>query len=173
MTSTQLQQYDLFLDENDWDIYYWATQQPTPTSRETAEGAGKDMATPVSSGSPANVVGTEPGKAHDEATAQPGGKGDQRTQNIAGEWKNVAGSFKPAYRPVPQRWRNSEILAMLKKHVIDRSAGGVAYEEEGLTSSSAKVEGEGLQRSVKGTGGGGLGMMPELKNFDKQSDSRS
>ena len=32
MTAKQLQQYDLFLDENDWDIYYWATQEPSPTS---------------------------------------------------------------------------------------------------------------------------------------------
>lgn len=38
MTPKQLEQYDLFLDENDWDIYYWATQEPSPTSRETAEG---------------------------------------------------------------------------------------------------------------------------------------
>ncbi len=40
MTPIQMAQYDLFLDENDWDIYYWATQGPSPTSQETAEGAG-------------------------------------------------------------------------------------------------------------------------------------
>jgi flavinator protein Sdh5 of succinate dehydrogenase len=39
MNMDQLQQYDLFLDENDWDIYYWATQEQTPTLVETAEGA--------------------------------------------------------------------------------------------------------------------------------------
>lgn len=27
MTSVQLEQYDRFLDENDWDIYYWVTQE--------------------------------------------------------------------------------------------------------------------------------------------------
>lgn len=39
MTRAQLEEYDLFLDENDWDLYYWATQTPTPTTLETAEGA--------------------------------------------------------------------------------------------------------------------------------------
>ncbi|KAJ5898943.1 succinate dehydrogenase assembly factor 2 [Penicillium taxi] len=28
MTAEQLQEYDSFLDENDWDIYYWSTQDP-------------------------------------------------------------------------------------------------------------------------------------------------
>lgn len=45
MSPQLLQQYDLFLDENDWDIYYWATQEPTPTSHETAEGGGEALAT--------------------------------------------------------------------------------------------------------------------------------
>merc|ERR1711939_780736 len=44
MSKSELEQYDRFLDENDWDIYYWATQSPanTPTSLEYAEGAVKD-----------------------------------------------------------------------------------------------------------------------------------
>jgi hypothetical protein len=44
MTRAQLEEYDLFLDENDWDLYYWATQSPanTPTTLETAEGAVSD-----------------------------------------------------------------------------------------------------------------------------------
>ncbi|KAJ4856054.1 flavinator of succinate dehydrogenase domain-containing protein [Trichoderma breve] len=33
MTAEELRQYDLFLDENDWDIYYWATQrEPNSTT---------------------------------------------------------------------------------------------------------------------------------------------
>lgn len=28
MDRAQLEQYDRFLDENDWDIYYWTTQNP-------------------------------------------------------------------------------------------------------------------------------------------------
>ena len=51
MTPAQMAQYDLFLDENDWDIYYWATQEPSPTPMETAEGAGSQKASPVASAS--------------------------------------------------------------------------------------------------------------------------
>ncbi|KAJ5190474.1 uncharacterized protein N7498_009459 [Penicillium cinerascens] len=35
MSPEQLQEYDRFLDENDWDIYYWATQDP-PTEDSSA-----------------------------------------------------------------------------------------------------------------------------------------
>ncbi|EON68514.1 hypothetical protein W97_07772 [Coniosporium apollinis CBS 100218] len=142
MTPQQLQQYDLFLDENDWDIYYWATQQPTPTSTEYAEGGSPDMATPT-------AQGKAPADTDEWRQGQP----------RSGEWAQTVGTFKPAYRPVPQRWKNSEILSMLRKHVKDRSAGGVH-------EASAKVEGQALNQSVTGTGGGGLGFMPEVKNFD-------
>jgi hypothetical protein len=142
MTPKQLEQYDLFLDENDWDIYYWATQEPSPTSLETAEGEGKEKATPVAQGI-------------DKSTE----KKPAWMENPSGEWAQTVGRFKPAYRPVPARWKNSEILAMLRKHVIDRSAGGVHDFEAG-------VKGKGLNQSVKGTGGGGLGQMPNVRNFD-------
>ena len=145
MTPKQMEQYDLFLDENDWDIYYWATQEPTPTSRETAEGNSPDYSTPVAQG-----------KAFDKSETDAWRNGAPRS----GEWAQTVGTFKPAYRPVPARWRNSEILSMLRKHVINRSAGGV-HEGE------AKVEGKGLAQSIKGTGGGGLGRMPEVQNFDQ------
>ena len=145
MNSKQLEQYDLFLDENDWDIYYWATQEPSQTSRETAEGGSPDTATPAAQG-----------KAMDKSETDEWRKGAPRS----GEWAQTVGTFKPAYRPVPQRWRNSEILALLRKHVIDRSAGGVHEDSE------AKVEGKSLEQSVKGTGGGGLGQMPKVQNFD-------
>ena len=145
MTPQQLQQYDLFLDENDWDIYYWATQEPSPTSHETAEGGGPETSTPAAQG-----------KDMDRSETDAWRKGAPRS----GEWAQTVGTFKPAYRPVPQRWQNSEILALLRKHVIDRSAGGVHDE------SKAKVEGKGLEQSIKSTGGGGLGRMPEVQNFD-------
>ncbi|KAL6712754.1 Succinate dehydrogenase assembly factor 2 mitochondrial [Lecanora helva] len=145
MTPKQLEQFDLFLDENDWDIYYWATQEPSPTSRETAEGGNPDSSTPVAQGKAMNKSETDEWR-----------NGAPRS----GEWAQTVGTFKPAYRPVPQRWQNSEILAMLRKHVIDRSAGGV-HEEPG-----ADVEGKGLEQSVKGIGGGGLGRMPAVKSFD-------
>jgi hypothetical protein len=143
MTRKQLEQYDLFLDENDWDIYYWATQEPSPTSRETAEGSGADHATGASKGiEPMEDVWRQ-GRAR------------------SGEWAQTVGAFKPAYRPVPARWKSSEILSMLRKHVIDRSAGGIQ-------ETQATVDGKGLNQSVRGTGGGGLGgRMPPVQVFDQ------
>ncbi|KAI9699788.1 MAG: succinate dehydrogenase assembly factor 2 [Candelina mexicana] len=158
LTTPQLQQYDLFLDENDWDIYYWATQEPTPTSLEYAEGGSSDQASPPAQGKDASKPPTD-AKASTSSETDAWRNGAPRS----GEWAQTVGTVKPAYRPVPQRWRNSEILAMLRKHVIERSAGGV---HEGDALGGPKVEGEGLARGVKGTGGGGLGRMPEVKNFD-------
>lgn len=129
MTPEQLEQYDRFLDENDWDIYYWATQEPTPTSAEYAEGAGSDAATPAAQGKDMRT------------------KDEWKRQPAHGEWAQTVGTFKPAYRPVPQRWKDSDILKMLKQHVKDRSADGA---EEGKSE----------------TRGRGLGMMPEIKHFD-------
>lgn len=96
MTVEQMAQYDLFLDENDWDIYYWVTQPIEPPSKQndSASSAGKDTK-------------LEP--------AQP----------AKGEWAQTIGTFKPAYRPVPARWRDSEILELLRAHVKARSAAGV------------------------------------------------
>jgi succinate dehydrogenase flavin-adding protein (antitoxin of CptAB toxin-antitoxin module) len=133
-----LQQYDLFLDENDWDIYYWATQEPSQTSRETAEGSGSDLATPNAQGTEAKV------QEKDVRARQPG----------TGEWAQTVGTFKPAYRPVPQRWKGSEILSLLRRHVKERSAGGVM---EDLDDGG----------KANDTRGKGLGMMPDIKNFDQ------
>lgn len=145
MSHQQLQQYDLFLDENDWDIYYWATQEPSQTSRETAEGGGPESSTPAAQGKAMNKQETDEWR-----------KGAPRS----GEWAQTVGTFKPAYRPVPARWKNSEILSMLRKHVIERSAGGVHIQGE------PRVDGQGLEQNVKGIGGGGLGQMPAVQNFD-------
>lgn len=146
MTPEQLTQYDLFLDENDWDIYYWATQEPTPTSHETAEGGDAKVATPVAQG-----------KGVSTSEADEWRKGAPRS----GEWAQTVGAFKPAYRKVPLRWQNSEILAMLRRHVLDRSAGGVHESSPAATNGTS-------QSSIKGTEGGGLGMkgMPPVRNFD-------
>ncbi|PBP20090.1 putative TPR repeat protein [Diplocarpon rosae] len=134
MTAAQMAQLDIFLDENDWDIYYWATQEPTPTSQETAEGAGAGP-----QGATANAAGRSP------------------VAPQKGEWAQTVGTFKPAYRPVPARWRNSEILAMLRRHVISRSAGGV-HEVD------ADVKGDGLAQGAEGTGGKGMAFMPPVFN---------
>ncbi|KAI9742710.1 MAG: succinate dehydrogenase assembly factor 2 [Claussenomyces sp. TS43310] len=135
MTPAQMAQYDRFLDENDWDIYYWATQEPTPTSRETAEGAGASAegATPAAQGT-------------DSATQSGAWRGGGPK---SGEWAQTVGTFKPAYRPVPARWKNSEILAMLRKHVKQRSAGGI-------------FDGSSKSKST----GKGMAFMPEVRNLD-------
>ncbi|EFQ97885.1 early meiotic induction protein 5 [Nannizzia gypsea CBS 118893] len=116
MTGSQLDEYDRFLDENDWDIYYWATQEP-PSESEVAEGASK---------------------AKDELT-------DTWKSGAAksGEWAQTVGAFKPAYRPVPQRWADSEILSLLRQHVQSKKAG---------------------DESIEGNGGG-LGRMPNIELF--------
>ncbi|KAF2718756.1 DUF339-domain-containing protein [Polychaeton citri CBS 116435] len=156
MTPKQLQQYDMFLDENDWDIYYWATQEPSPTSMAYAEGAGPQLASPEKQGKPA------PGKADPELKGAAAGGVKVREQG-EGEWAQTIGVFKPAYRPVPTRWKNSEILSLLRKHVIDRSAGGVH-----VSGGEAIKEGggEGLNADAPKRGGG-LGRMPELMHLDR------
>jgi len=145
MTPTQMVQYDLFLDENDWDIYYWATQGPSQTSQETAEGAGLG---------PEGATAMAQGKDMEPQATQ--GKTAARG---SGEWAQTIGTFKPAYRPVPARWRNSEVLAMLRRHVMERSAGGI---HEGKT----RIGGEALSQGIRGTGGGGMAFMPEVRNMD-------
>lgn len=192
MTRTQLVQYDTFLDENDWDVYYWATQgQAVPTSHETAEGGSPDWATPAAQGKESPSMSEMPPPAANEATASNPGvdketakmmkenpdptdaahsslakaRAETRSE-VTTEWANTIGTFKPAYRPVPARWRNSEILSMLRKHVIDRSAGGVT---EG--GGQVGVGGEGLARGK--AGGGGLGMMPELREEIRRGEGKS
>ena len=139
MSKSQLEQYDLFLDENDWDIYYWATQSPanTPTSLESAEGEKTKAST--ESTSPA----AKPSQTQETDTWRQGAP-------RSGEWAQTVGTFKPAYRPVPQRWRDSEILSMLRTHVRERSAGGVLEDVKAAPNSK----------------GSGLGRMPEVQTFD-------
>lgn len=111
MTKAQMQQYDLFLDENDWDIYYWATQDESP---------GPDT-------TPTSIRASE---APQDVPVR-----DRKE----GEWAQTVGTFKPAYRPVPARWKESEVLEMLRAHVrsrrADPKAGGQAAptgEEKGM-----------------------------------------
>ncbi|KAJ9156408.1 hypothetical protein NKR23_g1301 [Pleurostoma richardsiae] len=113
MTPEQLTQYDLFLDENDWDIYYWVTQGDAPGA--AAPTANKDDV-PLP------------------------------TPRPAGEWAQTVGTFKPAYRPVPARWRDSEILALLRRHVRERSANGVL---DGGKSAAGSGEGMAFMPPLK------------------------
>lgn len=147
LSPSQLHQYDLFLDENDWDIYYWATQSPanTPTSLETADGS-IDRSDPHEPQTPST-------ESPSPASARPAQQTDEWRQGAprSGEWAQTVGAFKPAYRPVPQRWRNSEILSLVRKHVRERSAGGVL---EGVNLGGVKASGQGL------------GRMPEVQTFE-------
>lgn len=114
MTGAQLAQYDLFLDENDWDIYYWATQHE-----------------PTSSTNPSVATSTASAGAADpkDAQLQPGQENDQGIVTMRhppkGEWAQTVGNYKPAYRPVPARWKGSEVLQLLREHVANRSVDGV------------------------------------------------
>ncbi|KAK7951273.1 uncharacterized protein PG986_007001 [Apiospora aurea] len=186
MTKEQMQQYDMFLDENDWDIYYWATQE-VPSPANEAAGAASNTSTDTSSASYGGgaeaaqqaaktttttttqsstwepmvspfaeaVAEIQTGKTGKNAAAASdavseelyGGSGrtvaqshggDVPPQPKNGEWAATVGTFKPAYRPVPARWRDSEVLRLLREHVKRRSKGG--------------------------SEGGGMGFMPNLKN---------
>lgn len=114
MTPEQMSQYDRFLDENDWDIYYWATQpeDANPSSTANTPAAGLQNSEPYLSDQGAD-----------------GGSGKKQKLEPAspakGEWAQTIGTFKPAFRPVPARWRGSEILRLLRRHVKERSAAGV------------------------------------------------
>ncbi|KAK8081614.1 Flavinator of succinate dehydrogenase-domain-containing protein [Apiospora saccharicola] len=172
MTKEQMTQYDMFLDENDWDIYYWATQEvPSPAKEaaiaeaassnnsnnaDTSSAAAAQSSTwePMVSPFAEAVADIQTGKTGKNAAAASdavseelyGGSGRTlaQTQQGAvppqpknGEWAATVGTFKPAYRPVPARWRDSEVLHLLREHVKRRSKGG--------------------------SEGGGMGFMPNLK----------
>jgi hypothetical protein len=106
MTREQLRQYDFLLDENDWDIYYWATQEPKEQGEGVEEGA---KAVPLQSPRP-------------------------------GEWAQTIGTFKAAYRPVPSRWKDSEILLMLRDHVVEKRKFGMAFMPRLRSSTHSQTE---------------------------------
>ncbi|KAI1183307.1 Flavinator of succinate dehydrogenase-domain-containing protein [Nemania serpens] len=181
MTREQMAEYDLFLDENDWDIYYWATQEepesstssssssttPTRTTATTAStnksttstdtnspsyGSGPETesatadpsiaSSSASSPSPSSSTTTAPSTTSTGGLPLSGEHGDAKADiptstststpppsPYAGEWAQTVGTFKPAYRPVPARWRDSGILSLLRAHVRARAGerGGMAF----------------------------------------------
>lgn len=136
MTDGQLSQYDLFLDENDWDIYYWATQEPQLKSEDTvkitdARTSDSDFQSKIQdSSSLVDQISDSKNQSGSKLETDKWRNGKPRS----GEWAQTVGTVKPAYRPVPARWKNSEILAMLRRHVISRSAGGI-HDAEGKNPS--------------------------------------
>ncbi|TRX95744.1 hypothetical protein FHL15_003298 [Xylaria flabelliformis] len=171
MSQDQMVEYDLFLDENDWDIYYWATQEePSSTSTTSSSQTSTSTSTTDTSsatyGSSAETATATATAAESQSTSTggmplTGEHGDTKAytttttdleqQNnlnpdaqqtpattittttpspkYAGEWAQTVGTFKPAYRPVPARWRSSEILRLVREHVRARSGekGGMAF----------------------------------------------
>ncbi|ROV98507.1 hypothetical protein VSDG_04322 [Cytospora chrysosperma] len=119
MSKELMTQYDLFLDENDWDIYYWATQDPAAAGGQQPDSTNTNTNTPA-----AGMQGSEPYLEGGSAGAT-SSSGLEPAQPAQGEWAQTIGTFKPAYRPVPARWRDSEILGLLRGHVKARSAAGV------------------------------------------------
>ncbi|KAF8244537.1 DUF339-domain-containing protein [Wilcoxina mikolae CBS 423.85] len=114
MTKEQLEQYDRFLDENDWDIYYWATQQAPPTSVEYAEGGSS----PPGGGADVGVRGAAVEDARPTVEEVRKGKGGVGFgEQPPTEWAQTVGRKKEPYRPPPSRWRDSEILKMIREHV--------------------------------------------------------
>ncbi|KAF4121090.1 succinate dehydrogenase assembly factor 2 [Geosmithia morbida] len=107
MTPAQLDQYDRFLDENDWDIYYWATQRESDFSTNPSTTNAAVAESDASATDPSDADGAEVPR-----------------DRPVGEWAQTVGAFRPAYRPVPLRWRDSEILEMIRAHVRTRSVDG-------------------------------------------------
>ncbi|KAI2606363.1 DUF339-domain-containing protein [Hypoxylon fragiforme] len=175
MTREQMSQYDRFLDENDWDIYYWATQEPPPSdsATTTTSSSSSSAADPAPSiaiedtSSPSYAGGIEAAISEATTTATttattisstggsartgdesegkeekfPVGKDTYSMQPATGEWAQTVGTFKPAYRPVPRRWRDSEVLRLLRDHVKARASesGGMAFMPALRTGVSSRM----------------------------------
>ncbi|KAI0535097.1 Flavinator of succinate dehydrogenase-domain-containing protein [Xylaria digitata] len=143
MTREQMTEYDLFLDENDWDIYYWATQEEPAALTSSSSNTDKHTTTTTTSttdtSSAAYGSSAEAATAESTSATSTGGqpltgehidtKATATPSPYAGEWAQTVGTFKPAYRPVPARWRDSAILKLVREHVRARSGekGGMAF----------------------------------------------
>ncbi|KAI5856353.1 Flavinator of succinate dehydrogenase-domain-containing protein [Tricharina praecox] len=138
MDREMLDQYDRFLDENDWDIYYWTTQQAPPTSVEYAEGGSS----PPGGGADTGMTGAGPQDAKptvaEERSGEAGAKEQKKEGGVTefggqapGEWAQTIGRNREPYRPPPRRWRDSEILKMIKNHVEVRKSRDATKEDIG------------------------------------------
>ncbi|KAI5306524.1 succinate dehydrogenase assembly factor 2 [Ascosphaera pollenicola] len=132
MDHSQLKTYSSFLDENDWDIYYWATQPDMPSPE--AESA---------------TIASQPEDQQTDTWKE------TMAKSKSGEWPSTKGAFKAAYRPVPERWRNSEILTMLREHVKSNSARGLSGPGQGGADDAEDEKGKGI------------GRMPEVPVLDQ------
>lgn len=64
-----------------------------------------------------------------DSQAEPRPRADDvvREAPPAGEWSQTVGNVRVAYRPVPARWRDTDILALLRDHVRQRRGGGMGF----------------------------------------------
>ncbi|KAI3342318.1 Flavinator of succinate dehydrogenase-domain-containing protein [Ustulina deusta] len=58
MTHEQMTEYDLFLDENDWDIYYWATQEEPSTTSSSPSSSSTDKSAAIAASSSSSSSST-------------------------------------------------------------------------------------------------------------------
>ncbi|PHH66923.1 hypothetical protein CDD81_5275 [Ophiocordyceps australis] len=113
-----LQEYDRLLEENDWDLYYWVTQpeQPPPSDTQTQDAS---PAAPQLSSTTESQTTTPP--PQDSSHKTPPQDSYVRETPPQGEWAQTVGNIRPAHRPVPARWHDSQILRLLRRHVQTRS----------------------------------------------------
>ncbi|KAF3927299.1 hypothetical protein ABW21_db0201026 [Orbilia brochopaga] len=150
LTPDQLREYDTFLNENDWDIYYWCTQDP-PTSTASSSTV-QDTHIPTTTARTSRQTASDvhphgkilpPEGVQNAGSTEPTLPGSKQTQDSGKsvEWAQTVGTVKVPYRVVPERWKDSWILGALRAHVEGRRARG--GEEKGTKK--------------------GMGRMPELK----------
>ncbi|KAH8158845.1 hypothetical protein CIB48_g9398 [Xylaria polymorpha] len=77
MRREQMAEYDLFLDENDWDIYYWATQEEPSSTTSSSDTTTTDTSSASYGSSPETAAAVE-------SSSSTGGRGaaDRRRKDI-------------------------------------------------------------------------------------------
>jgi len=155
MSVSEMAEYDEFLDENDWDIYYFCTQEsptdePESLNLSSTTKTSHNTSKPRESASPAgkDKLQAPPGALGMGAVEQPPmmkeGQGLKKPYGgeNSGEWAQTVGTVKQAYRPVPEKWKDSNILKKLRAHVESRKA------------------------TADGDVGKGMGRMPDMKTYN-------
>ena len=162
MTRAQLEEYDRFLDENDWDIYYWATQTPPATPVEYAEGAPEGGQAPgvlqenkageekmveeemrgarTKAGGEGGPVKAAPSVTDAPEQVESGAEKVEFGGGPVGEWAQTVGRNREPYRPPPKRWVDSEILRLIKKHVAEGKAKVAGREKLGGLGSMPALD---------------------------------
>ncbi|KAK6358998.1 succinate dehydrogenase assembly factor 2 [Orbilia brochopaga] len=149
----QLREYDAFLNENDWDIYYWCTQDPPANApSHTSTSTLPDDSLPTTTARTSRQTASDvhphdkvlpPEGVQNAGSTEPTMPGFRETPDSgkAVEWAQTVGTVKVPYRVVPERWRDSWILGALRAHVEGRRARG----------------------GEENAGKKGMGRMPELR----------